>query len=238
MKIKTLLFFFIITISYPKLFALQPGSDTVLPFPKDSTWVESMSYDSKTYHQFKQDKFFDYSDNHIEGYSIWEMLLDKLRRFLSNHLSIDISPTQTKIILWVVSAIVLITIFLLLWFFKPSLFFRNKKQGISFTVEEENIHELNFTDLTKNALKSEQYSEAIRWEYLRLLKILHDKDFISWSPYKTVNEYVNEMKHVKIKADFKEVSFHFLCFRYGNFEASQTDWDSFVSLTKNITKQV
>ena len=238
MKIKILLFFFILTISYPNPVVEQTVSDTVLPFPKDSTFVESMAYDSKTYHQFKQDKFFDYSDNHIEGYSIWEMILDKIRHFLRNHFSIDISPTQTKIILWVVSAIVLITIFLLLWFFKPSLFFRNKKQGISFTVEEENIHELNFVVLTKEALKSEQYTEAIRWEYLRLLKILHDRELIFWSSYKTVNEYVNEVKRSEIKANFREVSFQFLYFRYGNFEASQADWDTFVLLTENICKQV
>jgi len=237
-RIKTVLFLFLLTISYPKLFALKTVSDTVLPFPKDSTFVESMVYDSKIYHQFKQDKAYDYTQIQVERYSIWEMILDKIRHFLRNHFSIDISPTQTKIILWVVSAIVLITIFLLLWFFKPSLFFRNKKQGISFTVEEENIHELNFVVLTKEALKSEQYTEAIRWEYLRLLKILHDGELISWSSYKTVNEYVNEVKRSEIKANFREVSFQFLYFRYGNFEASQTDWDAFVLLTENISKQV
>lgn len=239
MKIKVFLFLILLALTYPDLSFGQTTPDEMLLFSEDTAFVQQITYNTKTFDQFKQDKIYDYSRNQLEdGYSIWDRIKIKIKQFLREHFFSNITDNEIKIALWIVVAIVLIIISLLLFFFKPSLFFRNRKKKISFSVENENIHELNFDNLIKDALGSEEYTMAIRWEYLRLLKILHGKKIISWDIHKTVNEYVKEVKQTEIKEKFKEVSREFLYYRYGNFEASQEDWMVFMSTTEQIIKQI
>lgn len=239
MKIKSFIFLILFAFAYPNLSFGQTTSDELSVLSEDTAFVQQITYNTKTFDKLKQDKIYDYSRNQIEdGYSIWDRIKAKIKQFLKEHFFSNITDNHVKIVLWIIVAIVVIIISLLLFFFKPSLFFRNKKKKVSFSIEDENIHALNFEELIKNSLQSEEYTMAIRWEYLRLLKILHRKNLISWDPHKTVNEYVKEVKQMKIKEDFKKASHEFLYYRYGNFEASQKDWETFVILIQQIIKQI
>ena len=210
----------------------QKADTSNLPLPVDTVFVQAIRYDSATYRQFKKEKLYDYYHVKPKG----ESLLDRIRYYIYKYLLAPLSESRTAN--WIIVAGVVVALLLILYFFKPAWFYVNKKNKIAFDVENENINELDFDYLIKDALKSEQYAAAIRWDYLQLLKIMHLKELISWDAHKTVIEYVYELKQPALKPVFKEASQQFLCYRYGNFEASQENWDSFTTLTNNIVKQI
>ena len=201
-----------------------------LLLPVDTAFVQAIQYDNQTYSEFKKDKAYDYYHAKPESESFWNMLRWSIRQLLSEYFRLDLTEKQAKITFWIIAALIVAGIFLLFYFFRPSWFYINKKRKITFGVEDEDIHALDFEQLIKNALKSEQYAEAIRWKYLQLLKTLHSKELISWDAHKTVIEYVYEIKQPDLKSKFKEVSQLFLYYRYGNFEASRENWEEFSKL--------
>jgi hypothetical protein len=71
---------------------------------------------------------------------------------------------------------------------------------------------------------------------MKILKLLHDKELISWYAHKTVLEYVNEMQQSELKPVFAEASQRFLYYRYGNFEASKKEWEEFCEISEKIIK--
>lgn len=201
-----------------------------LPF--DTAFVRAIGYDSKTYTQFKEKKQYNYYRTVPQG----DSLLDIIRRFLHRYILAPIAGSHTAN--WIIFVAVVAIIGLILFFFRPAWFYINIKKKIEFSLENENIHELDFNRLIKDALKLEQYATAIRWNYLQLLKTLHAKKIISWDAHKTVIEYVYEIRQPVLKSNFKEVSQQFLYYRYGNFEASQENWETFTALTHKISSEL
>ena len=106
---------------------------------------------------------------------------------------------------------------------------------MDFQVEDEDIYALNFEKLIKESLDSGRFSDAIRWTYLLTLKELHERQLISWDPFKTVIEYTNELKRTDLKQDFKNLSQQFLYYRYGNFDATHDTYSAFSVLSNSIT---
>jgi hypothetical protein len=202
-------------------------TDTLkLSLPLDTAFVQTVQCDSKAYQQFKKDKAYDYYHTKEKGdFSFWEMLRDLISRLINRQLS-----ELTNVQLLVISIFVAVILLLIFYFFRPSWFFINKKKKMDFGVEEEDIHQLDFERLIKDALQSGRYADAIRWEYLQLLKTLHSRELISWDAHKTVIEYVYEIKQPALKSSFREATQQFLYYRYGNFEASQEGWESFNKL--------
>ena len=205
-----------------------------LSLPVDTAFVQAIQYDSTTYHRFKQEKIYEYDNSKPKGVSLWDMIRQSINRFLNEHLT----ESQVRLAYWALVAVVVAILALIFYFFRPSWFYVNKKKKIDFSVENENIHGLDFEHLIKDALTSGQYADAIRWNYLQVLKALHSKELISWDAHKTVIEYVSELKRPAFQSEFKEVSQQFLYYRYGNFEASQQNWEEFNALTGSIIKQI
>jgi hypothetical protein len=217
----------------------KTARDAIAYFPKDTVSLCPMTYNSKSFEYFKGKNIYNYSVSPIEGHrSLWEIIKETIRRFLETFFSEEVTESQIRTTLWIITVIVVVMIVLFLFFFKPSFLFRDKKQTVSFSVEDENIHRLNFSDLLKDALLQERYADAIRWEYLRLLKRLDERRIIVWDPHKTVVEYANAVKKTEIKAEFYNISRQFLYYRYGNFEASKEEWNFFVSSVNKIINRI
>ncbi|MCL2651842.1 MAG: hypothetical protein FWD60_12590 [Candidatus Azobacteroides sp.] len=232
MKIITYIFFVIVSIF--TLSVSAQNVDTLKLITKENKSIEPVGFNAKTYKQFKQDKSYDYYHIKSEGLSIW----DKIAEWLTKNINPDITSKQVKITLWIITGIVLLILLTILYVYRPSLFYVNKKKKINFDVEEDDIHSLDFNQLIKESLDSNRYSDAVRWTYLFTLKMLHERNYVSWEPTKTVNEYVYEMKRQDLKPEFKELSRQFLYYRYGNFEVSQETFEHFSSLSNEINKRL
>jgi hypothetical protein len=105
---------------------------------------------------------------------------------------------------------------------------------LAYLLEDEDINGLDFDQLIEKALSEKGYSDAIRWAYLKTLKVLHENKLISYDTFKTVNEYVYEIKAVELKKQFRKLSLEFVYYRYGNGEADENKFLSFQSLSKQV----
>jgi hypothetical protein len=84
-------------------------------------------------------------------------------------------------------------------------------------VLDENIHEMDFDQLIKEAVNDQDYRRGIRLLFLYALKILSDKHVIHWELGKTNHEYVAEVKEKDLKHGLHDLSFYFDYAWYGNF---------------------
>lgn len=203
-----------------------------------SLFVQPVTFDSATLQELQQDKTLDYYHAEIEEPSIFEQLLNVFWDWLTKHINPNITHEQVNIGFWIVLGIIVVLIIWLLYHYKPSFFYINRKRKIGFQVEDEDIHQLDFDELIRNAQAAGNYPEAIRWKYLQVLKNLHENEQISWDTNKTVNEYVHELKRPDLKPNFKSLSQQFVYYRYGNGVATEEDFKEFATLSNQIIRRV
>lgn len=233
MKIVTYILVFV--VSFYGVSVLAQKADTLNPTPKEKKLVEPIAFDQKTYNQLKNDKTYDYYQAKPESRSFYDIITDAFFNWLKRNVNPDITAKQVKITLWIIAGIVVIILFLIIYYYKPSLFYINRKNKMDFQVEDDDIYALDFEKLIKESLDSNRFSDAIRWTYLLTLKELHERQHISWDPFKTVIEYTNELKRTDLKQDFKNLSQQFLYYRYGNFDATHDTYLAFSALSNSIT---
>ena len=236
MKIAIYIFFTVISVF--TLSVSAQNADTLQLIPKETKSIKPIAFDSKTYNEFKQDKNYDYYHIKQKGQSISDKILEAIFKWLSKNINSNITKKQVKITLWIITIIVLLIILIILYVYKPALFYINRKKNLGFQVEDESIYALDFDKLIQESLAQELYSDAVRWTYLSILKALHDRNFISWEPSKTINEYVIEMKRTDLRTKFKDLSQQFLYYRYGNFDVSQKAFEHFSLLSNEINKRL
>ena len=205
---------------------------------RENQSVQSITLDPKTYREFKEDKVYDYYSTRIEKSSFIEQMKEEFNRWLKRNVNPDITKEQVNVWFWIALSLIVLFIAWVFYRYKPGFFYLNKKSKIGFQIEDEDISMLNFYDLIKDALKSGNYSEAIRLNYLQTLKALHEKELLSWDANKTVNEYVYELNRSDLKADFKVLSLQFVYYRYGNGNASEEVFVQFADLSRKITNRL
>jgi len=88
------------------------------------------------------------------------------------------------------------------------------------TIEEENIHTIDFDQEIKQALGQGQHRLAIRLVYLHTLKILSDRQVIYWHPGRTNREYFQDIQKADLQQPFNTLSYYFNYVWYGNFPAT------------------
>ncbi|MDR2122874.1 MAG: hypothetical protein LBP34_07090 [Flavobacteriaceae bacterium] len=102
---------------------------------------------------------------------------------------------------------------------------RNSKNDLSAEEAEKNINEADLDTLIHNANKEKNYRLAIRFYYLKLLKLMDNRQLIEYEYQKTNYEYFYEIKNPKLKYLFKEVSFVFDYCWYGDHNAGESDFN-------------
>lgn len=160
-----------------------------------------------------------------EGF--FALLWYKLMRWLSQEVPNKVLKILFRILIlvavvWAISRILKVDFLKL--FYKGG----NKTEA-EITIEEENIHELDLDKIITTEIQQKNYRRAIRYMYLKLLKVLTDNDFIEWKLNKTNHEYFEELKKSNYLDDFNHLTWIYEYIWYGNFTVS----DSFFEPTKN-----
>ncbi|GAE85825.1 hypothetical protein JCM10512_4289 [Bacteroides reticulotermitis JCM 10512] len=138
------------------------------------------------------------------------------------------------------SEIILISIAILLLLFlcwliyrkRPELFMRTRRKQLGYVTEEDTIYGIDFHEEITHALAGQNYRQAIRLLYLQTLKQLSDEGKINWQLYKTPTQYIYEVR----TPVFRQLTNHFLRVRYGNFEASESLFQTMQTLQQEIMK--
>lgn len=202
-----------------------PEADYV--FPKDTVGIGAIAYEKALYEQYKAQKKFDYYQQHPEKPSLWERMTKQLDRWLYRLFRVNVSKSELNTIVIVILVVLLLLILFFLYRYKPSLFYWNRKLGLKYLVEDEDLDGIDFNEAIRQLADKGEYAEAIRLSYLKALKVLHEKEYISYDSNKTVNEYVREIEKKDLKEVFLPLSQRFVYYRYGNAKADKTSFEHF-----------
>ena len=115
---------------------------------------------------------------------------------------------------------------------------RSDKNIVQHEDVETNIHVVDFDKLISEAIQSNDYRLAVRYQYLNMLKKMSTNEVISYDPEKTNLEYTYEIKNDALREQFQYASYLYNYIWYGEFIIDKSQYDkasdSFTVLLKNI----
>ena len=106
--------------------------------------------------------------------------------------------------------------------------------AIDFKEFDEDIHNINFDEMIADAINKNDYRKAVRLHFLKLLKELTDKNFISWQIDKTNNDYSIELSNSKFGTQFKELALMYEYIWYGDFQLDEQNFRNSISKFKEF----
>lgn len=214
------------------------------PFPEKSIDNRALEKDTS----WKSDHAFDYM-NHIDSLLRKNNhLADSLKRIETKYevkrssgnsfLTNFINNSVVKIIFWLMLAAFIAFVFFRL--FRFNIFKRAEQDDAPSEILQGgtlNIPEF-YSEQIIHAEKNANFPLAIRYQFLRSLVLLNEKDIIHFLPEKTNVEYYIEMENEELKSSFSALSRVYEYVWYGNGKISVSQYDSvkeqFANFNKNI----
>ena len=145
-----------------------------------------------------------------------------------------------RIFFWTV--VILFVLFIIYRLFLADGAFKRKSKSAKNTeaeVEEEVItRQSDFDALIRIALQNGNYRQAVRYQYLRTLHSLANKNFVELAPDKTNFQYVHEIKNRNHQQDFAALTLHYEYVWYGEFNIEKNIYqkieNNFISLNQKL----
>lgn len=244
------LIIYLLLLGSPLLLSAQTAQDTVVNAVTDEPQVTTtIPAEPLVYKDRKFSK--DFKDNYTgseftyeikpKAKSQLERLLEAIRRLLDNLFSYGDSSTDTsgftifmRILAVLIFGFVIYMIVRALLNKEGMWIFSRSRKNISIQdINEENIHQMDFKQLTEDTKKSGDYKLAVRYYYLWLLKKLSNNDIIDWHWDKTNRDYLYEIKNSTLKKDFEYLSYVYDYSWYGDFPLDEA---AFVKAEKAFIK--
>ncbi len=159
----------------------------------------------------------------------WERFLNWLAKLFFGKSGYEDRATMQTIFIWI---FVVLGLILAIWLFSRSefsAFLRGNVKTAEFNFEDidEDISGIDFNKRIEHAKAEHDFRLAIRWLYLRQLFFLNEKAQISWQPYKTNMDYMNELSKSDFKTAFKDISKVYEYVWYGKYSITPTDFKAF-----------
>lgn len=134
-----------------------------------------------------------------------------------------LSSRLISVLLW--SLAIFFVLFIIYRLFLAEGVFQRKTKSLKnaeAAVEEEVItSESDFDELIKQALKNGSFRLAVRYQYLRTLHKLADKNMLELAPDKTNYQYVREIASSQHQNEFASLTLSYEYVWYGEFEINQ-----------------
>lgn len=183
--------------------------------------TDTLSLDTTIVSRWTQNGDYDYERELARsGHNAWQRLVDGINDFLSQQLglsNVNIDSTVIIIIVGVVLAALLVAFIVVK---RPKLFFSDKP-ATDYEVEDDNIYGIDFDTLIAQAIDAENWRQACRLSYLRLLRQLSDNGLITWQISKTPTQFAREYPN----PDFSRMTNLFLRIRYGGYATTRSDYE-------------
>ena len=225
--------------------AQQMKTDSTKPARQvnvDKAKVNNRTFDEEKLNSYRNNDAYNYGEK-IEppGNSILSRMINWILRKLFRPLTNPKTYTYTEYILITICALIVIYAILKLtksdWL---NVFSRKSKNALApdFEELEENIHEMNFDQLIDQALQDKNYTRAVRLSYLKVLKILSDRQLIDWRINKTNHDYLYEVGKTNFEPEFRRLTFIFEYVCYGNFPIQQSEFQNISETFKSFERKV
>lgn len=186
--------------------------------------------------KYKNNKTFDYSPNPESAESLWDKIINWINRQLFGLQRSKAYSDTIDYLLYglMIAALIIIIIGLFKSEIRGFFYGAQKQQKIRFAEYEEDIHNINFDELIAQAVENKEYKIAIRYMFLKSLKILSDKNIINLQINKTNYDYNSEIKENQISELFSRAAFSFELAWYGNFPVKEEQYKSSANVFNNL----
>ena len=199
--------------------------DTVSLTTDTGQVVEARSFPTNLKLKY-QGKDFDYERTEGEAKNLLERFLNWAFQGLRDTFGFDLPPYLLKIIEYLIYVLMgILALYLLIKFLVgenlSSVFAKKAAPVFDMELSEEQLTQVDFDALIQTALEKKDYRLAIRYQYLKVLKTLSQKNIIEWHFDKTNLDYQKEIRTPGTKAAFKEVSYLYDHIWYGEKELDE-----------------
>jgi len=201
--------------------------------------ADTIIYDTNKIADYQNDSRYDYlSQIDLSDYSWFDMVARWFNRLINSIFSGRFGENVTTPLMITIFLLLLLTTLYFLHKKRPELFMRSKKTAsLPYSIEEENIHQIDFDKEIASALQNGDYRLAIRLLYLQTLRHFSDNHLIDWQIHKTPMEYLYELTNKEMRQPFRVFTNYFLHVRYGNYPASFELFETMLDLQTSI-KQI
>lgn len=177
---------------------------------------------SENIQNYLNDNFYLYNTEPVQSpETFWQKILFWIQQLIFDFFYLlGKGGNLVSYIFYVVVTATLIFIILKLMGVSPySLFLRNKKIKLqNLPVFEEDINVFDFEKTINEAIKNKNYRKAVRFLYIKFLKILSENEEIEWKKEKTNKDYKTEMKNSKYSTEFLKLTETYEYVWYGEFK--------------------
>ncbi|WP_289062060.1 DUF4129 domain-containing protein [uncultured Zobellia sp.] len=110
------------------------------------------------------------------------------------------------------------------------------KALVSLSEEEHIIKNENIQDLINQALSQKDFRLAVRYSYLHVLKLMSEKELISWELQKTNDDYLKEISKTDLQSPFTAITRLYNFTWYGGFYIDETAYQKAKGTFESIEK--
>ncbi len=186
---------------------------------------------------------FQYSRRDGDPQNLVERFLNWFFQLLLDTFGIDLPPGTSEFLEHLIYILMaLLTIYMILKFFVgenlAAVFTTKNGEGTPIFLEEDQLENIDLTDLIAEALKQKDYRLAIRYHYLNALKALSRQGIIEWHHEKTNRDYQREIKLPALQLPFQHISYLYDYIWYGEQPIDESGYaaaaEKFDSLTNKM----
>lgn len=216
------------------------GNDPVISI--DSSKVERKHFSDNVSDRYTGSRY-EYDSLEGETENLLDRALNWIFKKLSEVFGINLPPGWQQFVEIIIYGILIsVSIYILTKFLvgnQAASFFSRKSQTVApLNIQEEHIKNIDLDAYIANALKEENYRLAIRYMYLKSLKLLSLSNLIEWHFEKTNSDYYNEIQNKDLKTHFQKISYWYDHIWYGEFALDRSGFDNaqkdFDNLNKNL----
>lgn len=189
--------------------------------------TDTLTCDTARLARWWTDPAYDYERAlHAAEGTWWDRLRSWLDWKLSEWFDWTLTDSEVNWVFVAAALVVLLLIVAYLWWKHPGLFRRVGRAGkSSAATDEDTIYGIDFPEEIRRATSREDYTAAVRYTYLYMLRQLDDAGLIRWQSYKTPTDYVYELREADSAEDLRALTNGFLRVRYGNYTATRAFYD-------------
>lgn len=227
-----------VLFSWTILFA---QNDTLVKYDKsDIAPVQFQKSDLDTY---KNDSKFNYEE--VKTESTWftdviNWFYNLLRRFFEWIFGVGNAEGYLAVFLEILPYLLLaLFLYLVIRFFvRSNIQGKGKKNKnpnmVSLSEDEHIIKNEDIEQLIKNALSDKNYRLAIRYQYLFILQLLSEHEWIDWQQQKTNDDYLEELSTSPLLDDFGRATVLYDYVWYGEFELNRERYTKAETIFKSL----
>jgi len=199
------------------------AQDTLPP----TNTVEIRPFDTQRITSYRADPSLQYDRDLHQQQSWWEQLKAWLKELFSHWFNEGVGAFFSTNLVYVLSAVVVIIALVVLSRGSMRRVFHGAPRSLGeVTAAEEDIRGLDIETLIREAEEGNDLRRAIRLHYLLVLRKLVDDGVLKWSPERTDQDYLAQIKDPALRSRFAHIALVFQWVWYGHAEVDAERYGS------------